>query len=153
MNRMLGFLFFMLFLAGMAFLMLKDMRSIGDEDAPDTPVQQALSLISRNWQLPTEADDTLPPVFVRFELDGKISGFGGCNSFFGSYIATDKTIDVHEIGSTRKLCPEPVMHTENTFLGALQSATEYRIEGTALVLTLAAGNLLELSSQQDSPPP
>lgn len=42
--------------------------------------------------------------FVTFSADGKIGGFGGCNSFFGEASVTETAIDFIKIGSTRRFC-------------------------------------------------
>lgn len=129
MKGIIAFMFFMLFLAGLAFIMLKDM---GAPDAPAAAPQNdaATIIVSGDWR-PIKGAET----FVRFQNDGKLIGFAGCNSFFGSYVATDNTIEPGPIGSTRMACPDDVMAAEQKFLAALQSATSYRIVADELILT------------------
>ena len=121
MNRVLAFLFFMLFLAGMAFILLKDIKPI------DSARPQEVSLVSGSWYATDGSGAN-----VRFAADGKLSGSGGCNRFFGTYVATDKTIETGPLGTTRMACAPDVMNAETRFLAALESAREYRIEGNTL---------------------
>jgi heat shock protein HslJ len=78
-----------------------------------------------------------PQVFIDFAADGKISGFAGCNRYFGGwgYLegATD-TIRVWRTGSTRMACPEPVMALEYRFLEEITRVSTFAIEGNELRL-------------------
>lgn len=139
MNRIMAFMFFMLFLAGMAFVMLKDM---GSQKSPGTSAADAAnsaSLIDGDWR-PAASEQA----FVRFLSDGKVNGFAGCNRFFGSYVATDKTIEIGPLGSTRMACDQAIMAAENEFLAAIQSATRYRTGADQLILTSEDGSSLQL---------
>jgi len=142
MNRILAFLFFMLFLAGMAFLLLKDMKPV------DSAQPRGITLVSGSWYATDGSGAN-----VRFEADGKLSGSGGCNRFFGSYVATDRTIETGPLGATKMACAEDVMKAETRFLAALESAREYRIEGD----TLRIGNngltlRLVITEAEQTPP-
>ena len=141
MNRILAFAFFMLFLAAMAFVMLRDMQT--PDSAPDTA---SASIIDGDWLPAARGGDD--QTFVRFEADGKFGGFAGCNSFFGSYVATDTTLQTGNIGATRKMCPEPVMQQENQFLQQLQTAVEYSIKGNTMILVTADEQRMELQLRE-----
>src|SRR5574344_2409346 len=49
--------------------------------------------------------------FIIFNTDNSFSGNLGCNSFFGSYFADDKKIEIKYNGSKKKLCSD--MNLEN----------------------------------------
>jgi heat shock protein HslJ len=67
-----------------------------------------------------------PPVSLVFE-DGRISGFSGCNRYFGQISEPGSgSIDIVELGMTRMTCPEEVNDIENRYLAALEGATGYR---------------------------
>lgn len=136
MKQAFGFLFFMLFLAGFAFVMLGNLKS-----AESMRVQGAaaaeVTLISAAWSDDMEESATRQARSVRFQADGKLTGFAGCNNFFGSFVATDKTMQIGALGATRKACPQSIMQLETSFLQALESANAYHID--ANVLTLADG--------------
>jgi heat shock protein HslJ len=76
-------------------------------------------------------------VFIDFATDGKISGFAGCNRYFGGwgYLEGSKdTIRVWRTGSTRMACPEPVMTLEYRFLEEITRVSTFAIEGNELRL-------------------
>lgn len=77
--------------------------------------------------------------FVRFEGDGRLTGHGGCNGFFGTYRLDGDTIAIGPLASTRKACPEPVMSDEGALLSALEAARGFARDGTELTLTNEAG--------------
>jgi len=76
-------------------------------------------------------------VFIDFATDGKISGFAGCNRYFGGWgylEGTKDTIRVWRTGSTRMACPEPVMTLEYRFLEEITRVSTFAIEGNELRL-------------------
>jgi heat shock protein HslJ len=136
-----GFLFFMLFLAGFALVTLKNLRSA--ESIRHTEGEQSIiTIISGAWYDRSASSDDREAAFVRFHQDGRISGFAGCNNFFGTFVATDKTLEVGPLGSTRKACTDLIMRRESDFLRGIESATDYRI-GSGM-LTLSAGGIATL---------
>ncbi|UCH30397.1 MAG: META domain-containing protein [Myxococcales bacterium] len=60
-------------------------------------------------------------------------GFGGCNRFFGSYEATERSLKFGALGATRMACPEG-MDQEQELFTALASTTRYEIHGSKLLL-------------------
>jgi len=60
-------------------------------------------------------------------------GFGGCNRFFGSYEATDRSLKFSAMGATRMACPEG-MNQEQALFTALNATTRYKIHGSKLLL-------------------
>jgi heat shock protein HslJ len=123
MKATIGFAFFLLFLAGIALVMLKG-RQMVQIGAPGG----GAGITGINWH-PVIVGNTQVPedsgMFIRFEVDGSINGHGGCNGFFGSLEQTDSGIAVGRLGSTRMACPEPVMSREIAFLDVLQQTTDF----------------------------
>ncbi len=81
-----------------------------------------------DWRPTSIAGETVPDdteQFVRFEVDGSISGHGGCNRFFGALQKSDAGIEVGPLGATRMACPEPVMQHEAAFLDAVQKTRKF----------------------------
>lgn len=73
-------------------------------------------------------------------LQGELTGFGGCNTYEGTYTASinaDGTaeVEVSELQVTQMTCAEDVMEQEMEYLSALMSATFAQIEGNLLSLT------------------
>lgn len=60
-------------------------------------------------------------------------GFGGCNRFFGSYQATERSLSFGTMGATRMACPEG-MKQEQELFRALDATTRYEIHGSKLLL-------------------
>ena len=139
MNRVLAFFFFVLFLGGIALVTLKDMTSIKSSNDESAAPKAQIYIVSGNWHIANTADSN--GEFVRFQTDGSLSGFAGCNNFFGSYVATDKTVEIGPLASTRKACPLPLMNAESAFLHAIESAEFYAI----------VGDILRLSNASDEP--
>lgn len=79
-----------------------------------------------------------------FGEDGRVTGHAGCNAYFAGYTVADKTITIHQPGSTRRACAEPagVMEQETLYLQALATATQYRMSGIRLELRNAQGSLV-----------
>lgn len=135
MSRILGFAFFLLLLAAVAFITLQDMKPIADSSA-DTPVTGI------EWKPVSIGGQDVAQdakLQLRFEVDGKLNGNGGCNSFFGNYTLTDAGIDIGSIGATRMACPEPQMDLETRFFLALEKASRFESRGKRLILSDDAG--------------
>jgi putative lipoprotein len=79
--------------------------------------------------------------------DGKVSGRGPCNSYFGTAQVGDGTIEIGEIGSTFMACEPDVMEQEKAFLEALRKAAGFRIsEGKLTFADTAGKDILRLSA-------
>ena len=78
---------------------------------------------------------------VAFEPDGKITGSGGCNRFFGGYTVSGNHIEIGPLASTRKGCPG-LIGVEAAFFATLEAAKSFEQDGTTLVLFDAAGSKL-----------
>ena len=64
------------------------------------------------------------------EKEKRISGFSGCNNYFGAYSTEKNNLSFSQMGSTRKMCPD--MTIENTFVNYLKSVSYYKIENEKL---------------------
>ena len=76
-------------------------------------------------------------VFISFTNDGKISGSGGCNRYFGGWGIledTKDTIRIWRTGSTKMACQDPVMTQEYGYLEELSRVSSYSMEGRELRL-------------------
>lgn len=71
---------------------------------------------------------------LEFSEDGKVSGSGSCNRFFGSAEISGQSIKLGPLGSTRMSCVEAVMNQEAKYLGALQHAERFTLEGPILLI-------------------
>jgi heat shock protein HslJ len=78
-----------------------------------------------------------------FGADGRVTGSGGCNRFFGPYVADDEAISIGPLASTRMACAEPegVMEQEAACLAALERVATWSIREIRLELRDADGAL------------
>lgn len=123
MKAIVGFGFFLLFLAGIAFVMLQ-----GRQMAAQNLGGGGASITGVNWRPIYIAGDAVPDgsgMFVQFEVDGSVKGHGGCNSFFATLETSDAGVAVSSIGATRMACPEPIMQRELAFFDALQNMVRF----------------------------
>lgn len=145
MKAVLGFLFFLLFLAGLFLVAIPGKHMAGQNLSGDA------GLTGVRWRPVYVGAEPVPEdagLYVVFEIDGSIKGQGGCNNFFGSLEKTDSGLAVGPLGGTRMACPEPIMERESAFLDALQRATLFEVTGDRLTcLNDDRKLLLELIAQ------
>jgi heat shock protein HslJ len=131
-KSIVGFAFFLLFLAGFAFVMLQGKQMVKQNMAGG-----GTALTATHWR-PVSVDDQTIPVdsglFVTFEVDGSIRGHGGCNSFSGSLELSDDGLSTGPLAATRMACPEAIMDREMAFMNALQSMADFAIDDNGLRL-------------------
>ena len=140
----------MLFLGGFALVTLKNLstaESVRNANSDD----DSISIISGTWIDASAHAGGDQKTFVQFHPDGKVSGFAGCNRFFGTFVATDSTLDVGTLATTRMACPEAIMQRETAFLSEIGGATDYQIYGRRMTLEPTEGLVLELEIRIDSP--
>jgi heat shock protein HslJ len=71
---------------------------------------------------------------------GQAGGSGGCNSYSGSYQVKGQSISFSVITSTKRACVDaPVTEQEGRYFQALESASEYFVEGDQLRITYDDG--------------
>lgn len=140
MKGLAGFMFFLLFLAGLALVNLR-----GVQDQSVTAVSSGEELTDTAWQ-PTHLGEMRLPddtkMFVQFNADGSITGFGGCNQFSGDYEVATNALSIGQISSTRMACEEPINSYELTFLESLQIANTASRLDARLVLRDSSGSIL-----------
>jgi len=72
---------------------------------------------------------------------GQAGGSGGCNSYGGTYRVDGNTITFDELIRTERAClEEGVTEQEQRYFQALETASEFQVEGDQLQITYDAGN-------------
>ena len=132
MKGIMAFGFFLLFLAGIALVMLqgRQMPQLGASGG-------GADVTGIKWRPVIVGDEAIPDdsgMFIRFEVDGSIKGHGGCNGFFGSLESRKSGIGVGPLVVTRTACPGPVMSREMTFLDAIQKTGNFETAGDSMRL-------------------
>ncbi len=89
------------------------------------------------WQLiEIEGSDfeNLTKVWLKFENDDekKVSGYAGCNRFFGVYEISDNNLKFGNLASTKMFCPE--MELESSFLKRLADVDRFEVSDSKLSL-------------------
>ncbi len=124
---MIGFLFFLLFMAGLFLVFLQ-----GKTLTPPGAAGGGAELTGVQWRPTYVGAEVVPEdagLWLQFEVDGSIKGHAGCNSFFGSLETTDDGVKLGPLRSTRMACPEPIMDRESAYLSALQQGTFFEVSG------------------------
>ncbi len=107
---------------------------------------QEVSLKSTGWTLVRLDGESMPatlrePVTLIFNEDQtRVSGFGGCNRYFGNCQLTGNRITFSQLGSTKMFCAEN-MTVEDKFFRLLSEVDVYKVADQKLQLT-AGGRLL-----------
>jgi putative lipoprotein len=91
-------------------------------------------LMGTTWRLDSLAGEpVLDGVQATLVIqEGKVSGRGSCNSFFGPVTIEGEKISFGPLGSTRMACPETVSNQEAKYFEALHTAERFTIEGSSL---------------------
>lgn len=92
------------------------------------------------------SSDVMP--YMIFSRDGRVSGFSGCNRFFGDFGIDGKNISLSNIGMTRMLCVGDANQIENDFAIALQQINNYSINGGTLTLYNDTNPIIKLQINQ-----
>jgi len=110
MKGTIGFLFFMLFMAGFALINLQarqpDPGVVRPGDSPLT-VNEWRPLRLFGNSVPGDAD-----ILVSFSGDGRMQGSAGCNRYSGRYEATPDAFRVASMRATRRQCDGEAMMLE-----------------------------------------
>ncbi len=78
-----------------------------------------------------------PRISLTYE-DDQVKGNAGCNSYFSHMKDLEGAggrVKLGPVGSTRKACPDDVMHRESSYLQSLGNTTSFSLVGRQLVLS------------------
>ncbi len=110
-----------------------------------TPGPDVVQLAASSWRMTTISGAAVlagTEVTAEF-LAGTVSGSSGCNSYTGSYEAAGgMLVFPSPFAATKMACEQAVMDQEQAFLAALTGATSFSIDGDALTIQTAAGEVV-----------
>lgn len=120
-----------------AFFIVDQFDSIdpGRQCAP----QESIPLEGREWQLVEMPDTDLtipkdkPPTLYFDHKEKRITGFAGCNRFFGAYQRTGDALTIGPLASTRMSCGDLDL-LEQAFLNKLAKVQHWQVMGHQLSL-------------------
>lgn len=101
------------------------------------PPPASLPLEGTLWTL--QGSPPAAPITATFQ-QGQISGFGGCNTYNGSFTIFGADITIGALSITGLPCDPALMEQENIYLAQLQLADTYQIEGNQLRLSGRIGD-------------
>ncbi len=94
------------------------------------------------WQL-VEFDEhslnTKAPT-LSFLADGQLTGFNGCNRYFGQYNLGGELAQIRLMGSTKMACPETASQLERNFSEAMQRVYQVSIDNKERLVLTTRGN-------------
>ena len=71
---------------------------------------------------------------INFGDDGKISGNGSCNRYFGPYALTGEGLRFSDLASSMMACEQPLMDQEALLLKNLRETTLFEIDPVGTLL-------------------
>ncbi len=101
------------------------------------------SIIDKTWKLveinglviPPPDQSRKAPFMILNTFESRVTGSGGCNSFFGTYeLQNDNGISFSAIGATKMACQEGVMQVESRFFQAFEMAKKFIVNNDTLSL-------------------
>ncbi|WP_159819052.1 META domain-containing protein [Colwellia sp. 20A7] len=110
-------------------------------------------LVATNWTLAEingvkAQNDSQDKNIILHANDNRVTGFAGCNHFFGSFEAEDLIdglgkLKFHHIGSTKMACLN-VEINEKTYFNALSDTVFYQLDESSLTLLNEALTVLAI---------
>jgi|KBSMisStandDraft_5_1062788.scaffolds.fasta_scaffold308730_2 putative lipoprotein len=82
---------------------------------------------------PTPAQAGTREVHLQFQVDGRVSGFDGCNQMTGPYTLSEDRLTFGRMAATQMACMN-TSGTEQAFRAALEHTSRFRIDGDKLEL-------------------
>jgi heat shock protein HslJ len=124
-------------LAGSAVACAHGDTSGGGDGVGETAESAAVGLWGTSWRLVDLAGAGVldqPQATLAFPETGRAAGSGSCNRFSGSVEISGASIRFGPLASTRMGCEEPIAMQEGEYLGALQNAERFSLDGSSLLI-------------------
>ena len=125
---------------GMAMLLFI-LLACFNESRADQAIPVIAGIEDTKWQLVELSNEPVSPLVgekrPHLLLDStqkKVTGFAGCNNFFGGYELDETALTFGPVGSTRMACPDLQLSLETEFLNALAQTNKWEIKNEMLFL-------------------
>jgi peptidyl-Lys metalloendopeptidase len=124
---------------------------------PDQPSAGGITLAGTEWVLTSLAGNAPmqgTQITLSFEAES-LGGSGGCNTYGGSYTASDDSLAVSDLYWTEMAClePEGILDQELAYLNALNAVASYRVDAGRLQLYGEAGTQVLVFGPQETARP
>lgn len=140
MKSIMGFAFFLLFLAGIMLVTMLEKPREAAETGSDPVLFMGVTWHPVTVGSVAIAEDS--GLNVMFTAEGGIKGHAGCNGFRGSIEVSDSGLTVGPLATTRMACPNEIMDREDTFLAVLTKLRQLQGDIQELHLLDEHGNVL-----------
>ncbi|MDA7418461.1 META domain-containing protein [Xenophilus arseniciresistens] len=106
----------------------------------DEPIEGPMwRLVQLGEQRPVPGPDAAREPHVQFDLQGRVSGSGGCNRLSGGFTRNGAQLRLSQLGATRMACADAARSAlETAFFQALQTTASYRLSGPGQMALLDA---------------
>ena len=75
-----------------------------------------------------------PAATLAFPQAGQVAGHGSCNRFFGTASIDRDGMKLGPLASTKMACPGGASEQESRYMGALNKAQRYEVQGDTLLI-------------------
>lgn len=124
----------------------------GQTDSPDllTHIRWELSQTQKEKEVSSTNQNKIH--LLLNSTDNSITGFSGCNSFYGFYsVESESRISFLRISTSNLICSNEDMLYEESFLQKMESVTHYSINGEILTLKNKTEELIQLVKGNNYP--
>lgn len=111
-----------------------------------------LDIISGTYHITDIAEFNALPENLTIAFDtitNRVSGFSGCNRFFGTFIIEGNTITFNKIASTKMFCKPEANQVESQILQWLEKVNSFSLKGNILKLNSDKNTLIKGVQNKD----
>jgi heat shock protein HslJ len=135
MKNLFAFLIIMVFVSCDS---AKESTSVGD-----SIVGKHWTLVELNGEAVQQGKLNREAHMILDQAEKRVTGSGGCNSFFGSYgLSGSNVISFSNMGATKMACPDNVMQVEQQLFQAFGNTNEITVRNDTLSLLKTGGSPL-----------
>jgi heat shock protein HslJ len=119
-------------------------------DKPNT--NQPVEILSGIYTIKQIGSDNNLPFQLTLEFNqetNKVSGFSGCNRFFGTYQQDGNSIAFSQLGSTKMLCNEDANKIESQLMTFLERANKFNLKAGFLTLLENSNPIIIANAKQE----
>jgi heat shock protein HslJ len=122
---------------GRAVFAIVSVSCASDEGSGDGGAQDPASLKGKSWVVTEivdqDGDTQVVDIGIDATFDGSaITGDASCNSYSATYDATETSMSVSDVTSTRAVCPAEEQQIVDRYLELLGGAASYTVDGDSM---------------------